>query len=107
MSYKKLVRDKIPDKILNNNEKPISRIMKVDEYKSELEKKLLEESKEVIEATKAEERIEELADVLEVVRALAKLENKTIEDIIIEANKKVEKLGSFDKRLFLIDVNKN
>lgn len=51
MSYQKLVRDKIPEIIKNNNETPITRILSDEEYKKELEKKLLEEYQEVIEAT--------------------------------------------------------
>jgi len=42
MSYKKLVRDNIPDIIKNNGEIPITRILSNEEYKCELEKKLLE-----------------------------------------------------------------
>jgi len=48
MSYKKLVRDNIPDIIKNNGEIPITRILSNGEYKFELEKKLLEECNEVI-----------------------------------------------------------
>ena len=38
MSYKKLVRDNIPDIISNNGEKPIFRILSDNEYKLEFEK---------------------------------------------------------------------
>ena len=63
--YKKLVRDKIPEIIKGNNQNPITRILSDEEYKYELEKKLNEEYQEVLEAT-GENRIEELADMLEV-----------------------------------------
>lgn len=76
MSYNKLVRDKIPEIIKNNNETPVTRILSDDEYKIELEKKLLEEYYEVIEAT-GKNRLEEIADMLEVMIALANLENAT------------------------------
>ena len=101
--YNKLVRDKIPNKIKSNGETPIIRILTEEEYKKELEKKLYEEYQEVLEATN-NERIEELADMLEVIRALAKLENKTLEDIILVANKKNEKRGTFEERIFLEKV---
>ena len=73
------------------------------EYKNELEKKLYEEYKEVIEST-GDERVEELADMLEVIRALANLENKNLNDVIAIADKKNEKRGAFEEKIFLEKV---
>ena len=101
--YNKLVRDKIPEIIESNNEIPITRILNDKEYKEELEKKLYEEYKEVIEAS-GENRIEELADMLEVIKALARLEGKTLDDVIEVAKVKVKKRGAFDKKIFLEKV---
>ncbi len=101
--YNKLVRDNIPNIIRNNNEEPITRILSDDEYKNELEKKLYEEYQEVIEAN-GEDRIEELADMLEVMKALAKLENKTLEDIINTSEQKNKKRGAFNEKIFLEKV---
>ena len=103
-SYNKLVRDKIPEIIESNGENPVIRILENDECKEELEKKLLEEYNEVIEAKESKQRIEELADMLEVIISLAKLENKSLDDIIGIANKKREKRGGFDKKIFLEKV---
>ena len=102
--YNKLVRDKIPEIIENNGERPIFRILSDKEYKIELEKKLLEEYNEVLKAGDAIERIEELADMLEILISLAKLENKSLQDIIKIANIKREKRGDFSKRIFLEKV---
>ena len=101
--YNKLVRDKIPSIIEENGETPIIRVLDESDYKKELEKKLYEEYKEVIEASD-EERVEELADMLEVICALACLENKSLNDIIEIANKKNEKRGAFDEKIFLEKV---
>lgn len=101
--YNKLVRDKIPEIIKANNETPITKELNLNEYRTELEKKLKEECEEVITAVE-KERIEELADVLEVLKALAKLENATLTDVITVANKKAEKRGAFDKKIFLEKV---
>ncbi len=101
--YNKLVRDKIPNIIEEKGETPVIKTLDAIEYKKELEKKLYEEYKEVIEAN-GEEYIEELADMLEVIRALAKLENKSLDDVILIADKKKEKRGAFDKKIFLEKV---
>ena len=103
MSYNKLVRDKIPEIIKNNNETPITRILSDEEYKLELEKKLYEEYQEVLEAS-GKNRLEELADMLEVMIALASLENATLEDIIEIADKKRNKRGGFKEKIFLESV---
>ena len=72
--------------------------------RAELEKKLLEEYQEVIEATTSKERIEELADMLEIIQTLAKLENKTLVDVEEVANQKRLKRGGFEKKVFLEKV---
>ena len=101
--YNKLVRDNIPNIIKNKGEEPVVRILEDDEYKIELEKKLYEEYQEVIEAS-GNDRLEELADMLEVIRALAKLENNDLNDIIKIADEKNLKRGSFNDKIFLEKV---
>ncbi len=101
--YNKLVRDKIPEIIQSKNEKPITRILTDEEYKVELERKLNEEYQEVLNAT-GKDRIEELADMLEIIRYLAKLENATLEEVMAIAEEKGEKRGTFEKRIFLEKV---
>lgn len=104
--YNKLVRDNIPKIIIEDNCNPITRILSDEEYKKELEKKLLEEYNEVLDATTSEERIEELADMLEIIQALAILENETLDDVIKVANQKRLKRGGFEKKVFLEKVIK-
>ena len=106
MSYNKLVRDKIPDIIRSNGEEPITRILSEEEYKLELEKKLQEELNETLQAT-GSDRIEELADMLEVMTSLAEVEGKTLDDIIATRNEKKEKRGGFQKRLYLSGVKED
>ena len=102
--YNKLVRDKIPEIIKGNNGTPMIRILDDNEYKQKLEEKLYEEYLEVLVTTTTEERIEELGDMLEIISTLAKLENKTIEDIINIAKQKQEKRGGFIEKIFLEKV---
>lgn len=85
--YNKLVRDRIPEIIEGNGEEPITRILNDEEYRSELIKKLNEEYDEVVNAS-GEDIIEELADMLEVMESIANLQNKTLDNIIIEKEKR-------------------
>lgn len=106
MSYNKLVRDKIPEIIKSNGEEPIIRILDNEEYKKELEKKLKEECEEVLLA-KGLDRIEELADLLEVMIALSNIEDKSLNDVLNIRNIKKEKRGGFDKKIYLEGVTTN
>ena len=101
--YNKLVRDNIPEIIKSNGEVPITRILDNDEYKIELERKLLEEYNEVLESF-GNNRIEELADMLEVMISIAELENKSLEDVINVCEEKRKKRGGFKKKLYLEKV---
>ena len=99
--FNKLVRDNIPDKIRNNGEEAIIRILDDKEYKEELYKKLIEEANEVVNSNNIEETLEELADVLEVLRSISELNDKKLDDIIAIADQKRMKRGGFEKRIFL------
>ena len=101
--YNKLVRDNIPNIIESKGETPVTRILDDATYKSELEKKLYEEYQEVLEAS-GDARVEELADMLEIIRALAKLENKTLQHIVDIADNKNVKRGAFEEKIFLEKV---
>lgn len=101
--YNKLVRDNIPKIITNNNGTPITKVLNDAEYKQALEEKLFEEYKEVIESSSSN-RLEELADLLEVIKSLAVLEGSSLDEIIKIANHKAEKRGSFNKRIYLEKV---
>ena len=99
--YNKLVRDNIPDIIRDDNETPVTRILTDVEYEIELYRKLVEECKEVFEAENDNETCKELADVLEVIRAIANVKGKSLEDIIKLANDKRDKRGGFSKKIYL------
>ena len=105
--YNKLVRDKIPEIIQKDGYTPITRILTDEEYVKELENKLYEEYQEVLKTTTSEERIEELADMLEIISCLAKGENKSLEDVVLKAKEKTLKRGGFDKKIFLEKEIKN
>jgi len=102
--YNKLVRDNIPHIIRNDGEEPLFRILNDEEYKNELERKLYEEYQEVLAAKTTEDKIEELADMLEIICALANLENKSLDDVIEVLQKKRNERGGFDNKIFLESV---
>ena len=101
--YEKLVRDNIPDIIRKNGEEPIIEILDNERYKEELEKKLQEECMEVINA-KGNDRIEELADLLEVMYSLTELEDKIMEDVEKVRIEKKLKRGAFSNKIYLKGV---
>lgn len=99
-TFNKLVRDKIPEIIEANGEIARCRILDKQEFKAELEKKLFEEYNEVLESA-GNERVEELADMLEILKALAEVEGSNLEQVIQVAEEKAKKRGAFEKRIFL------
>lgn len=101
-TFNKLVRDKIPEIIKSNNEIPTTRVLDDKEYKEELLRKLLEECNEVINASTKEETLEEIADTLEVLDSLIKLNNSSINEVRKIQDTKRTKRGGFEKRLYLI-----
>lgn len=100
-SYNKLVRDKIPNDINSTTGKKCSyKILNNEEYLQELDKKLFEEYHEFIE----EHSIEELADLMEVVFAIMKARNISMEDVENARKVKNDKKGAFNDKIYLLDV---
>lgn len=98
--YNKLIRDKIPEIIkVDGNEYEI-RTLNNEEYLSELNKKLGEELKEYYESGE----VEELADITEIIYAIAKYKGVDQQEFDSIRRKKAEKKGGFDKKLYLISV---
>lgn len=100
--HNKLIRDKIPEIIEANRGKYELRVMEVEEFKKELKKKLIEESREAQNAGGKESITKELADVLEIIKSIAESENIEFTSVEQEQTKKKEKRGGFKKKLFLI-----
>ena len=96
--YHKLVRDRIPEIIRNGGEKPNVRILDKQEYLTELERKLDEETAEF----HSERNLEELADILEVVYALTKAIGYSKDELLALCDQKRAIRGGFEKRIFLV-----
>ena len=96
MKEGKLVRDKIPEIIIADGKKPITRILDNEEYLQELDKKLNEEIAEY----QADKSIEEMADVLEVLFAICEARGHAVEELMKIRNGKRENRGGFEKKIF-------
>jgi len=101
MKYNKLIRDRIPEIIEGKGEIPITCVLSDDEFKEKLEEKLLEEVNEFLE--KADD-VSELADILEVVYALAEVLGISKEELERIRAEKQQKRGGFKKKLLLQKV---
>lgn len=97
-SFNKLVRDKIPQIIEAQGEKPVIRVLDNAEYRSCLQEKLGEEVGEY----QASGALDELADIMEVVYALCKADGRTVEELKAVYQEKHQARGGFDERIFLI-----
>lgn len=102
--YNKLVRDLIPQVIQGSGKECQTRILDEEEYKQELIIKLKEESEEYFTAQNPKDSLEELADMLEVIRALAAVHGSSWEELDALRKKKAEARGGFEERVYLIDV---
>lgn len=98
MKYNKLVRDKIPAIMESQGQTPETMILDQPHYTYFLEAKLDEETAEFHK----EKNLEELADILEVVYALAEDLGHTKEELYSVYERKHESRGGFRDRIFLI-----
>ena len=96
--YNKLVRNGIPNIIKENGGEPICRVLSDKEFEESLNKKLFEEVQEVVEAS-GRERLEELADIYELIRTIAELHDSSMENVARLANKKKKERGAFDEKI--------
>lgn len=96
--YNKLVRDRIPEIIEAQGEKPNIRTLEQVEYLHQLEAKLDEEVGEY----HRDKTTEELADILEVVFALAEANGVARQELMNVYQKKHDARGGFRDRVFLI-----
>lgn len=100
MKYNKLVRDKIPRHIIENNGIPKIHIANMEEYWQKLKEKLTEE----VEEFKKNETIEEFADILEVIDAIGNYKKFRRDEVKNIKKKKAAEKGKFKDRIILDEV---
>ena len=101
--YHKLVRDRIPEIIEQSGKTCTTCILSEEEYLAMLDEKLSEELAEY----QQDKSMEELADLLEVMMAVAKARGSSFEEVEAIRRQKAEKRGRFEKRILLTEVHEN
>ena len=100
IKYWKLVRDKIPEIIQDNGKHCVCSILSDEEYLTMLDEKLNEELTEYQES----KSLEELADLLEVLRSVAVARGSSFEEVEAIRQDKAGKCGGFEKKILLKEV---
>ena len=98
--YRKLVRDRIPEIIEQAGNTCSYSILSDEDYLKMLDEKLNEELAEYQDS----KSIEELADLLEVIRAVALARGSSFEQVEEIRRLKADKRGGFEKKVFLEEV---
>ena len=98
--YNKLVRDRIPEIIEKQGKACRYTVMSDEDYRVALDAKLTEELKEYHESGE----LEELADLLEVIYAIAESRGETPESLNALAEKKAAERGRFREKYLLLSV---
>lgn len=95
--YDKLVRDRIPEVVRENDERPVTHVVNGAEYRERLREKLCEEAAEFRESGDPEE----LADVLEVLAAIRDAEEIRDGELERLREARAEERGRFEEGVVL------
>lgn len=98
--YDKLVRDRIPEIIEKSGKKCDVEVVSDKVALEYLYMKLEEETKELLE----DKNLEEIADVMEVLFAIADKYGYSEEDVLNKRNEKKDERGGFNNNLILKNV---
>lgn len=104
IKYHKLVRDKIPQIIEAAGKTCKTEILPEEEYRKMIDEKMAEELKEYQEENQSDKKLEELADLLEVVYAAAEARGCSLEELEAIRKKKADKNGAFKEKILLVEV---
>lgn len=99
--HNKLVRDRIPEIIEASGKNCICQTLDDQAYLAALDQKLNEELAEY----QQDKSMEELADLLEVIRAVIKARGSTWEEVEAIRKAKAEKRGGFEQKIWLVETS--
>lgn len=99
--FHKLVRDRIPDIIRADGQTPVVEVLSTSQRRPALLAKLAEEAAAAAAAADGD-LAEELADVLEVVRALSADLGLSLDQVVHLADDKRARRGGFEQGFFLV-----
>jgi len=103
--FNKLVRDGIPQKIIDSGEQVETQKLDDEELFRALREKLVEESFETLDALNHDQVLDELSDVLEVIDGILNHIGSDHHELQARKKKKLEKVGGFDEGLILIGTS--
>lgn len=95
--YDKLVRDRIPEVVRENDETPVTHTVDGEAYRERLREKLVEEATEF----RDDPTVEELGDVLDVVAAIREAEPVDESDLQRKRRAKAAQRGGFEDGVVL------
>lgn len=104
LKFEKLVRDRIPLHIQKHGERVQAVNIAPAELIDVLKAKALEESFEMLWASSSESLHEEMADVIEVLRALCRATGSSLQELQTRAARKRKKVGGFGKGIVLVET---
>lgn len=102
MYHRKLVRDKIPNRIEKNGGTYEVIELRGSDLHTKVLDKIVEEARELHTATDRTHTISELADLFEIIEKFMELEDISNEEVDATRRKKLETHGKFDLDLELI-----
>lgn len=100
--YNKLIRDRIPEKILKKGSRLKTRKLGPKEFEEELRKKVAEEAGGIVAARSKVELLDELADLRVVIDELKRFKKINSRETGASYQKNVRTKGGLKKRVFLI-----
>lgn len=99
-SCNKLIRDKTIERMSAKNITCHYRIANATEYLAALKAKLIEEAAEVKDTANRQELIDEMVDVVEVLRALCQTSDISLEELEQRRNEVKSLRGGFAKKIY-------